>query len=137
MKIVLDCNVLISAGLSDANCRKVLWQVLHNHTLYLSKKILLEYTTVIARPKFKEAHNYLYSLIEAVCKSSELVEIVRSDFVLPDKNDLIYLDTALTASAEYLVTGNIKDFPQGQYKSSKIITPKDFLEILSMEKSTK
>lgn len=134
MKIVLDCKVLISAGLSDGNCRKALREALNNHTLYLSKEILREYTTVIARPKFKDAQGYLYSLIETICKVSELVELARSDFILPDKNDLIYLDTALTSSAQYLVTGNIKDFPQGSYKSCRIITPKDVLTILEKDK---
>ena len=129
MKIILDCNVIISAGLSDGNCRKVLFRVLQNHTLYVSKEILIEYKAVISRPKFKGVYNYLYRLIENVCEIAELIQPTKCKFVLPDRDDLIYLEAALSARAEFLITGNIKDFPCRKYQLTRIITPKDFLDL--------
>ena len=126
MNIVLDCNVIISAGLTDGICRKVLWNILQNHTLYISEEILIEYKHVTSRPKFINSQKYLYSLIEIICEMSELVQTKTSSFSLPDENDLIYLNTAITSQAEYLITGNIRDFPEKLYKNTRIIPPKDF-----------
>ena len=127
MKVVIDCNVLISAGLTDGVCRTILFKILSKHTLYLSKEILAEYKAVITRLKFKNAFSYLYSLTELICELAEWVEAKSFDFILPDPYDLAYLNTALTCEANYLITGNIKDFPEEKYKDVKIITPKNFL----------
>ena len=129
MKIVLDCNVIISAGLTNGTCRKLILEIFENHTLCISEDILIEYQGVTAREKFKNVRQYLYSLIEIICEISELVTITSSNFTLPDKKDLIYLNTALSANAEYLITGNIKDFPKEKYKYCTIITPSNFLKL--------
>lgn len=129
MKVVLDCNVIISAGLTDGTCRKVMLEIFQNHSLCISEEILLEYSEVISRTKFSNVREYLYSLIERICEVSELVTITRSKFSLPDKKDLIYLDTALSAGAQYLITGNNKDFPEAKYKTTPVITPAEFLNL--------
>lgn len=129
MKVVLDCNVIIFAGLTDGICRKVLFDVLKNHKLFVSEDILLEYKEVILRDKFKNVKNYLLSLIKVICEISELKTTEKHGFTLPDINDLIYLDTALSANADYLITGNIKDFPDNPYKNVRIITPSQFLDL--------
>jgi predicted nucleic acid-binding protein len=46
MRVVLDCNVLISAGLNPGICRTVLHEVLESHQCILSAQILQEYVTV-------------------------------------------------------------------------------------------
>ena len=132
MKIVLDCNVIISAGLTNGNCRKVLLDVLENHTLYISENILIEYRDVISRPKFKNVYQYLYSLIEIICEVSKLTYAKKTNFSLPDKDDLIYLETAISSDADYLITGNIKDFPMKKYNKTSIITPKEFLNTANL-----
>jgi putative PIN family toxin of toxin-antitoxin system len=104
-------------------------RVFENHTLYISEEILVEYKAVISRPKFKYVKKRLYSLIEIICETSEFVVITKSKFSLPDKKDLIYLDTALSSNAQYFITGNKKDFPEKNYKNSTIISPADFLSI--------
>ena len=128
MKIVLDCNVIISAGLTNGTCRKVILDVFENHSLCISEDILIEYKGVISREKFKRVKDYLYSLIEIICEVSELIIPKKSDFTLPDKDDLIYLNTALSANAQFLITGNSKDFPERKYKNCTIISPAEFLK---------
>ena len=129
MRVILDCNVIISAGLTNGVCRRVVLDVFENHNLFISEEILIEYQGVISREKFKHVRGYLYSLIEIICEVSELITVAKSNFTLPDKNDLIYLNTALSANAQYLITGNIKDFPKAKYKNCTIITPADFLKL--------
>lgn len=127
MKTVLDCNVIISAGLTDGVCRKVVKSVLDKHTNFISDPILLEYKNVIDRKKFYNARKQLFSILEIVCELSEWIQPQNYNITLPDVDDLIYLNTALTAKVDYLITGNIKDFPKQQYQTVEIVAPAAFL----------
>lgn len=57
MLVVLDCNVLVSAGLTDGTCRAVIREVVARHRCVLSQEILAEYREVSARPKFTGSHS--------------------------------------------------------------------------------
>ncbi len=128
-KTVIDCNVIISAAITNGNCRKVIRDILKNHQNYISKEILLEYKEVINRPKFKSYKSLLIELLEIICRESFLVEIsdLKNEFCLPDKNDEIYLKTAIKAQVDFLITGNLKDFSKKKYGKLEIISPIAFL----------
>ena len=130
MKIVLDCNVLISAGLINGNCRNVLMEVLHSHTNYVSDDIIREFRNVIFRKKFEPYKLNLVELLKLTCTLSTWIEkpAPNKEFTLPDIHDQIYLDLALEVSAHYIITGNAKDFPLGNYNLVQIITPQKFLQ---------
>lgn len=69
MLVVLDCNVLISAGLTDGTCRAVIREVAAQHRCVLSQEIFAEYQEVTARPKFaslQTAFARLLVLLESV-----------------------------------------------------------------------
>lgn len=51
MRVVLDCNVLISAARTDGVCRAVVVEVVRHHEIVLSAPILEEYRAVAMRPK--------------------------------------------------------------------------------------
>lgn len=128
-RTVIDCNVIISAAISDGNCRKVIRKILEEHSNYISKEILLEYKEVINRPKFNSYKILATELLEIICRESILVDISGiEDFNLPDKKDEIYLKTAVKADADVLITGNLKDFPKKKYKELSIISASDFLK---------
>lgn len=129
MKTVLDCNVVISAGLTDGACRKVLKKVLDQHNNFISDPILLEYKEVINRKKFYNVKNQLFSILEIVCELSEWIQPQNYNITSPDNDDLIYLNTAIAAEADFLITGNIRDFPKKQYHETTVITPAEFFHI--------
>lgn len=52
MRIVIDCNVLVSAALTDGVCRLAIAEAIGNHEIFLSEEILDEYREVADRPKF-------------------------------------------------------------------------------------
>lgn len=52
MKVVIDCNVLISAGLTAGTCRAVIQTALAHCQIVMSPDILSEYQDVVSRPKF-------------------------------------------------------------------------------------
>jgi len=136
---VIDCNIIISAGITDGNCRKIIADILQNYQNYLCREILLEYRNVINRDKFKPYKSRLLSLIEIICEQSILVSLDNIDLPLnnipnlPDMDDEIYLKTAISGNCDFIITGNLKDFPQSQYDQIKIISAYNFLELSNKE----
>ncbi len=126
MKIVIDCNVLISAGLTDGTCRKVLIYTLQKCEIYTSEEILLEYLLVIRRPKFKKYIEKLEDLIQLYADASIIKSVTDCPYKLPDPEDTKYLSLALDTQSHYLITGNISDFPNKKYDKTKIVLPRDF-----------
>jgi predicted nucleic acid-binding protein len=48
---------------------------------------------------------------------------------LPDPDDEPFLDVALAASADYLVTGNLADYPPAKCHGMRVISPADFVAL--------
>jgi len=131
MKIVIDCNVLISAGLKNGLCREVLKKSLDRGELYLSTEVIVEYLLVSRRDKLKAHQPYLEKLIEAIVEGSSLIKPTPSPFILPDPYDQKYVDLAISAEANFLITGNLKDFPERAYGRTIVFSPREFLAVLS------
>lgn len=49
---------------------------------------------------------------------------------LRDADDEFVLELAIAANADYIVTYNLRDFVGAETFGIKVITPKDFLQIL-------
>lgn len=133
MKLIIDCNVIISAALKDGICRKVLLLALQKGEIYVSKDILLEYLLVSRRDKFKAHQSYLEQLIDLVGQAAQVTEANLSVIELPDVNDKKYIDLAITVGAEFLITGNLADFPNKIYGKTNVISPRVFFDSFSME----
>ena len=131
MLVVLDCNVLVSAGLTDGTCRSVLYEVAGHHRCVLSEEIAKEYREVTARPKFASLEPIYYQLISLLETVSMYVDSTASSFSLPDSDDEMYLSAALEAVADVLVTGNKAHFPEEKYENTSIVTPRQFLDRVS------
>jgi uncharacterized protein len=130
MKVVLDCNVLISAGLNTGTCRDVFAAVIHSHQCILSKNILGEYVTVARRKHFAKAAANLIDLIRTVSRNAVFVTPEPASLRLPDPKDQIYLDAALAAKADVLITGNKKHFPESAYQGVQVVSPREFLALI-------
>ena len=51
--------------------------------------------------------------------------------LIKDEPDNRLLELAETCEAQYLVTGNTNDFTMAEYKRTKIVSPKEFFEIIN------
>ncbi len=126
--IVIDCNILISAGLTNGVCRQAIFKAIEDCKIIISTPILDEYIRVANRPKFEKSTENIFSIIRMIENKSEYIRnIIVPGINIPDPNDLIYLYAAINANAKYIVTGNIKDFPQLKYHGVEIVTPTIFL----------
>ncbi len=131
MRIVVDCNVLISAGISKGGtCGKVLDEVIRFHQWYFSHPTLQEFLSVIQYPHLERYRLKLKGVEKAFRKAAIEVKPDLTPIDLPDPDDAVYLQTAVAARADVLITGNRKHFPQNEYRDILILSPNEFLELL-------
>ena len=123
MRIIIDTNILISTAIADSNPEKVILFVAENDEFkwIVSNDILNEYKTVLARKKFKLSSQQLQRWFQVLDDLTVLMKVdVDIDFPR-DRKDEAFLCCAITADADYLITGD-KDFSEAQ----KLIDTKIF-----------
>ena len=130
MKVVLDTNVLVSGLLSPFGACGEIVRMLTTGSLILcvDARILLEYDEVLRRRKFGITFSRVDTLIEYIEHAAEVHATVPLDNPLPDKDDNPFLEVALSSAASYLVTGNLKHFPQTRRSGVAVVSPKAFLD---------
>ena len=127
MKIVVDCNVVISAGITDGICAQVVQDVISSHVWIVSPSILEEYEEVCRRPRFQKYQTRFTALLTKIVSVASWVDPQKLFLELPDPDDVIYLETAYSGKADIVITGNSKDFPKS-FRGIQVMTPRDFLD---------
>ena len=127
---VIDTNVIVSAMLtrhSDAATAKILNAIIENEiTALYNDEIIQEYKEVLHRKKFGFPKQIIDKIIERIHKRGISTPRTQSDEVFPDPKDIVFYEVAMSKEDAYLVTGNIKHFPQKPI----VVTPAEMLEIL-------
>ncbi len=132
MRVVVDTNVLISAVLGGT--LKVLvdaWKA-RKFTLVVSEPIVHEYLDVLNRPKFRLTPEEISATTDYLLTSAEFVtpqETVSAIEVDPTDNK--FLDAALAASADYVVSGDAHILDFESFRGIPILTARKFIDRLS------
>jgi uncharacterized protein len=127
--IVLDTNVIVSAGmrLGGVPYRLVSdWVLTGRVYVVTSPWIVAEYQDVFRRPKFARygfPPEWLEHLIEI---SLQLPDPPFWPFSMPDLKDAPFLALAHAAGA-WLVTGNLKHFPEKARHGVTALSPAEYL----------
>jgi putative PIN family toxin of toxin-antitoxin system len=126
--VVLDTNILVSAHLSPLGLEYRLFELALNRRLrlFVSAPILLEYETVLRRPKFPILPGKITESLALIRQNSTLIVPAITLTVSPDERDNRFLECAETAGAEFLVTGNRRHFP-AVWKSTRIVNAREFV----------
>lgn len=130
MRVVLDCNVLVSAAISPTTCRQLLDQVAREHTVIYSQETLQEFMAVSRYTHLRPYFSRAKLILELILAVGVEVEPHTDSIELPDPDDVVYLQTALAGKADIIVTGNRKDFPFAEYRGVRILSPREFLDLL-------
>lgn len=143
MRVVLDTNVIVSGFVSFKHPNKPPTQLLRAwraglFELCISKHILAEVEETFSDPYFKKRLNpedikEAITLLHEDCTLISLV--VRVYGVATHPEDDLILATAVSAKADYLVTGDgpLLRKVGSSYQGVNIITPNDFLHILQQQ----
>lgn len=132
MRIVLDTNVLVSGLLSPfGTCASVVRSLASGRvTLCVDARILAVYSDVLRRPRFSLNSGAVAALLDFLEKSSEPAPALPLPIALPDPDDSPFLEVALAARADCLVTGSTRHFPPRCRSGVRIATTAQFLELL-------
>jgi len=132
MKIVMDANIFISSFFWGGNPRSVLKRVIAGaDELFITKEILDEIEVVMGRPKFhadKEKIIYFINSIEEIGNKIVPKKHIKNDS--RDKTDNKYLECGITADVDYIISGDIHLLELIEYENIKIVTAKNYLEII-------
>ncbi|HEY1649959.1 MAG TPA: PIN domain-containing protein [Terracidiphilus sp.] len=126
---VFDTNVLISAGLKPSSVPAQLvmeWVMEEKVKLVTCPSAIAEYIEVTSRPKFARYDfppDWLGYLIET---SLQLPDPSHWPHRLPDAKDGPFLALAHLAGA-WLVTGNLKHFPERIRGGVRVLSPAEYL----------
>jgi predicted nucleic acid-binding protein len=58
---------------------------------------------------------------------------VAVDEAKEDPADNAFLECALEAQADFLITGNTKHFPSGKFHNTQILTPGEFISCIALD----
>jgi len=127
---VFDTNVIVSAGLKPGSppARLVMnWVLPGKVQLVTCQTILAEYREVASRSKFARYQFPPKWLEQLIDDSLEMPEPAAWPHALPDAKDAVFLALA-KASGAWLVTGNLKHFPEEAREGVTVIAPGEYLE---------
>jgi putative PIN family toxin of toxin-antitoxin system len=134
--VILDTNVLVSAGLSQGPPAHLVDLTLRRElSMILCPGILREYLEVMHRPKFTQAGfppGWLDRLLGLAARLP--LDPMPWMVPLPDPKDAVFLGLAKLSGAT-LVTGNLRHFPVDARRGVKVHSPTEFLSRLAGSES--
>ena len=132
MKIVLDTNVLVSGILSPNGPPAAVLRALLTErvTLCFDERIVSEYRDVLTRTKFSFDRDLIEELIGFLEAAGSPTLAAPLAVTLPDPWDQMFIEVAVSSNADFLVTGNLKHFPETARAGVRVVSPREFLDAL-------
>ncbi len=137
VKVIVDTNVFVSSLIQHNYPFLVVDYIFKERKVIehcISDELQNEYAEVLNRIRFFRYTDYdikskilLSNITNFGSKFSPTIKINLSQ----DKSDNKFLELAETCNADYLITGNLRHFPMREYKNTKIVSPKEFWELMT------
>ena len=130
---VIDTNIFVSSFITKnetASTRKVINSMFNGQIKPLyNEEILNEYSEVLHRPKFHLSDTDIAWLLNFIRQNGIDSERFPYGGDMPDEDDRVFYEVALSEEDSFLVTGNLKHFP----KTPKVVTAAQMIEILERD----
>ncbi len=128
---VIDTNVLVSAMLKWDSVPGNILELAFSGVItpVLNDSIVNEYQAVLSRPKFHLPERVIHDILAEIDHCGVYVDAQEVDVDLPDPKDRVFYEVVMekrNSDDAYLVTGNIRHFPEKPY----IVTPRQMLDII-------
>jgi putative PIN family toxin of toxin-antitoxin system len=134
-RVVLDTNILVSALLFKGDLSRIvdLWEK-GSIIPVVSRETFEEFKNVLSYDKFSLTEDEIKIIIEdEVLPFFEIVDITHEiKGVCRDPDDDKFLSCAVSASADFIVSGDKDLCDLARYKSVKIIMPAELLRIFKI-----
>lgn len=130
MRVFADTNVLVAAVATRGLCADVLREILTSHHPLLSRQVLSEVGRAL-RVKLRVRREAIAGFVELLEGEAVLVEPGSTPEVdIQDEEDLPILAAAIAGDAQVFVTGDRELLGLKQCKNVRILSPRQFWEIL-------
>lgn len=128
-RVVIDTNVIVSAFGWLGKPEEVLRLVTKGKIVsYISTEMLAELRKVVSYPKFKFSEALQAQIIETVFFESSLVFVNESlNVIADDPEDNKVLECAVSAGADFIISGDKHLLNLKNFREIEILTPEDFL----------
>ena len=132
MKIVIDSNIFVSSFFWGGYPQKVFDRVIYGFDeLFITNEIIQEVSSVMSSNKFTANINEINDYIKIIEKySKKIVSKKNSESVSRDKDDDKVLQCGVDGNVDFIITGDKDLLVLREYKSIKIIKPRNYLEII-------
>ena len=132
MRVVLDTNVIISALNFPGNERMVLELALRGRFEFFLSLFILEEVAGVLVHKFGWDEERTAQAIRVLKNAATVMEPPQETEVIEGGHaDNLVLDCALSASADYLITGDRRHLlPIGEHQGTRIVNAPRFLSVL-------
>ncbi|MEG3908879.1 putative toxin-antitoxin system toxin component, PIN family [Microcoleus sp. w1-18aA5] len=122
MRVVIDTNILVSAAIAGRKPASVISWVINqpDYEWVVSEEILAEYQEVLSRRKLKLTDVQKERWLNLIQGSTKLIDVsIEIDFPR-DQKDAKFIACALSAHADFLITGD-RDFTEVQSLENTLI----------------
>ena len=129
IRVVLDTNVIVSALLRSGGLPEAMFNLAMASEIQacVSDPILAEYEEVLRRPRLAIHPHKVAVAVARIRAATMLVLPTARVTAATDPDDNSFLECAEEASADYLVTGNRRHFPE-RWRETWVVTPRQFME---------
>jgi putative PIN family toxin of toxin-antitoxin system len=135
IRVVFDTNVLFSAIYKKTGTPGQLVDLVTTGLLTpcVSDAVMAEYEDVLNRPILRSHAARARKVLALFGQIGYWVSPTESIRLASDPSDDRFIECAIAAHAEYLITGNLRHFP-ARYERVNIVSPAILLRELSSEK---
>ncbi len=128
---VIDTNVLVSAALKWDSVPGTIIDLAFNGVIVplVNEEIIKEYHEVLCRPKFHLTEDIVKDIIDEIREHAVFIAEERLELEFADPKDQVFYEVLIEKrkkDSAYLITGNIKHFPEKEF----VVTPREMLEII-------
>jgi putative PIN family toxin of toxin-antitoxin system len=127
MKAVFDTNVLVAAFVTEGVCAKLLGRARRKQLdLLISPFILKEFENVLLK-KLSASKEKIRTATKLISEAAEMLSPVsKVSGICRDPDDDQILSCALSAEADYLITGDSDLLELKEFRGIRILTPGAF-----------
>jgi putative PIN family toxin of toxin-antitoxin system len=135
MTVVIDTNVVLSGILFGGKPKQVLEMALSGSIqLAISESLLNELRGILQRPKFELSAQLVQTIVSEYASTANWIEPSEHfNVVVDDPSDNHFIDCAVAAKADYLITGDRHLLSLDTFRMIKIVSADNFINILSSE----
>lgn len=130
---VIDTNIFVSSFITKSSTsptRRVINSLFDGKIKPLyNDDILQEYEEVLLRKKFQLAERDVKMLLDFIKVHGINSTRYPYDGNMPDDDDRVFYEVALSEEDSFLVTGNLKHFP----RTPKVVTAAQIMEIIDQQ----